>query len=96
MRPGSHFRRALYDPDDPHALILFEPPPYSEAQKMKMKQKDIKLHVLVDPALARVLRPHQRAGIKFLFNCVTGKFFSWIESLGVKDAGSNLAWALFF
>jgi len=26
----------------------------------------------VDPALTKVLRPHQREGVKFMFDCVTG------------------------
>ena len=34
---------------------------------------DVRVHVLVDPMLAKVLRPHQRAGVKFLFECVTGE-----------------------
>ncbi len=28
--------------------------------------------VVVDPVLARVLRPHQREGVKFMWDCVMG------------------------
>jgi len=30
-------------------------------------------HVVVDPVLAKVLRPHQIEGVKFLYRCTTGK-----------------------
>jgi DNA repair and recombination protein RAD54 and RAD54-like protein len=30
-------------------------------------------HVVVDPILAKVLRPHQIEGVKFLYRCTTGK-----------------------
>ncbi|XP_064625416.1 DNA repair and recombination protein RAD54-like isoform X2 [Lineus longissimus] len=30
------------------------------------------VHVVVDPVLSRVLRPHQREGVKFMYDCVTG------------------------
>jgi hypothetical protein len=28
--------------------------------------------VVVDPSIARNLRPHQREGVKFMFDCITG------------------------
>jgi len=28
--------------------------------------------VVVDPLLCKVLRPHQREGVKFMYDCVTG------------------------
>jgi len=28
--------------------------------------------VVVDPILSRVLRPHQREGVQFMYDCVTG------------------------
>ncbi len=28
--------------------------------------------VVVDPILCKVLRPHQREGVKFMYDCVTG------------------------
>lgn len=31
-----------------------------------------KVHVVVDPMLSAVLRPHQREGVKFMYDCVTG------------------------
>ncbi|KAI8371788.1 P-loop containing nucleoside triphosphate hydrolase protein [Radiomyces spectabilis] len=37
------------------------------------KQETKKVHVVVDPVLAKVLRPHQIDGVKFLFRCTTGK-----------------------
>ena len=32
-----------------------------------------KVAVVIDPRLAKVLRPHQIEGVKFLYNCVTGR-----------------------
>ena len=70
-RRGS-IRRALYDPDEPNALIFYAPPALSENEKIKVDMSKFPVHVLVDPCLSRVLRPHQRAGVKFLYDCVTG------------------------
>jgi hypothetical protein len=28
--------------------------------------------VVVDPMLGKILRPHQREGVKFMYDCVTG------------------------
>ncbi|KAF9429051.1 DNA-dependent ATPase protein rad54 [Entomortierella beljakovae] len=37
------------------------------------KQKEApKVHVVVDPVLGRVLRPHQVEGVKFMYKCTTG------------------------
>lgn len=30
------------------------------------------VHVVVDPVLAAILRPHQREGVKFMYDCTTG------------------------
>lgn len=30
------------------------------------------MHVVVDPTLSKVLRPHQREGVKFMYDCITG------------------------
>nr|XP_027196648.1 DNA repair and recombination protein RAD54-like [Dermatophagoides pteronyssinus] len=63
-------RRPLFDPDAPNALILYEPPPLNALEKLT--KKDNKVHVVVDPVLCNVLRPHQREGVKFMWDCVTG------------------------
>ncbi|BFY99558.1 hypothetical protein BsWGS_02598 [Bradybaena similaris] len=39
---------------------------------MKMDLEQVPVHVVVDPVLAQVLRPHQREGVKFMYDCVTG------------------------
>ena len=31
------------------------------------------MHVVIDPMLCNILRPHQREGVKFMYECVTGK-----------------------
>ncbi|KAG0203509.1 DNA-dependent ATPase protein rad54 [Mortierella sp. GBA30] len=37
------------------------------------KQKELpKVHVVVDPVLGRILRPHQVEGVKFMYKCTTG------------------------
>jgi len=35
-------------------------------------KKEIRVHVVVDPILCKVLRPHQREGVKFMYDCITG------------------------
>ena len=41
---------ALHDPDAPNALVLYQPPEDSKEE----------VHVVVDPVLGDILRPHQR------------------------------------
>ncbi|XP_065345333.1 DNA repair and recombination protein RAD54-like [Cloeon dipterum] len=71
MRRGG-MRRALHDPDEPNALVLYHPPEISANEKLKIDQDKILVHVVVDPVLTAVLRPHQREGVQFMYNCVTG------------------------
>ncbi|ENN73266.1 hypothetical protein D910_02829, partial [Dendroctonus ponderosae] len=64
-------KRALYDPNMPNALVLFAPPPQTMHDKLK-SDKNTLVHVVVDPQLGNILRPHQREGVKFMYDCVTG------------------------
>ncbi|XP_014220729.1 DNA repair and recombination protein RAD54-like [Trichogramma pretiosum] len=66
-------RRALHDPDEPNALVVYSPPELSEHESLKIDEKNKLVHVVVDPILCNVLRPHQREGVKFMYECVTGK-----------------------
>ncbi|EZA62787.1 hypothetical protein DMN91_007087 [Ooceraea biroi] len=66
-------RRPLHDPDEPNALIVYSPPELSEHERLKVDQTKLLVHVVVDPVLCNVLRPHQREGVKFMYECVTGK-----------------------
>lgn len=68
----STIRRALHDPFSCNALVLYEPPQYSEHEKLTSDPTKIQVHVVVDPVLSNVLRPHQREGVKFMYDCVTG------------------------
>ncbi|ORY28461.1 putative DNA recombination and repair protein Rad54B [Naematelia encephala] len=36
------------------------------------KKKDVKVPVVIDPRLSKILRPHQVEGVKFLYRCTTG------------------------
>jgi hypothetical protein len=58
----SRVRRALYDPNTPNALVLYAPPELSQHEKMKGEGPAL-VHVVVDPALANILRPHQRGQV---------------------------------
>ncbi|XP_070519810.1 DNA repair and recombination protein RAD54-like isoform X10 [Cardiocondyla obscurior] len=66
-------RRPLHDPNDPNALIVYIPPELSEHDRIKVDSTKQLVHVVVDPILCNVLRPHQREGVKFMYECVTGK-----------------------
>ena len=39
---------------------------------MTTNKDNVPVHVVVDPLLCKVLRPHQREGVKFMYDCVTG------------------------
>uniref|UniRef100_A0A670ILR3 RAD54 like n=1 Tax=Podarcis muralis TaxID=64176 RepID=A0A670ILR3_PODMU len=66
-------RHALHDPFEEGALVLYEPPPLTAHDQLKIDKDKVPVHVVVDPVLSRVLRPHQREGVKFLWECVTGR-----------------------
>lgn len=66
-------RRALHDPDEPNALVLYRPPSISTHDKLKVDPSKIQVAVVVDPVLGNILRPHQREGVKFMYDCVTGQ-----------------------
>ncbi|XP_021106446.1 DNA repair and recombination protein RAD54-like isoform X2 [Heterocephalus glaber] len=66
-------RRALHDPLEEGALVLYEPPPLSAHDQLKLDKEKLLVHVVVDPVLSKVLRPHQREGVKFLWECVTSR-----------------------
>ncbi|CAI5777252.1 repair and recombination RAD54-like [Podarcis lilfordi] len=55
-------RHALHDPFEEGALVLYEPPPLTAHDQLKIDKDKVPVHVVVDPVLSRVLRPHQREG----------------------------------
>ncbi|CEL61521.1 DNA repair and recombination protein RAD54B [Rhizoctonia solani AG-1 IB] len=60
----------LYDPNADGALVLTPP---NEAHQKKHNTKNLPVvPVVVDPMLARFLRPHQREGIQFMYESVMG------------------------
>ena len=65
-------RQPLHDPFEENALVLYEPPEISEHDKLYVDATKVPVHVVVDPMLSKVLRPHQREGVKFMYDCVTG------------------------
>ncbi|CCW62512.1 unnamed protein product [Phytomonas sp. EM1] len=56
----------LHDPDRPGAVVLF----YANYKRDAHGRTQVS--VVVDPILGDKLRPHQRIGVKFLFDCITG------------------------
>lgn len=66
------FRRALHDPFACNALVLYTPPEIPVANQLKVDKSKILVHVVVDPVVGNILRPHQREGVLFMYECVTG------------------------
>ncbi|KIH51475.1 hypothetical protein ANCDUO_18439 [Ancylostoma duodenale] len=69
----SRMRVAMFDPYAENAVVLYAPPPLSVHEQMNMKEEEKLVHVVVDPVLGNILRPHQREGVKFMYDCVTGR-----------------------
>ncbi|KAL5354837.1 helicase [Pseudogymnoascus australis] len=55
---------ARHDPHAPGALVMKRPKDCPRGKQI--------VDVVVDPLLAKKLRPHQREGVKFLYECVMG------------------------
>jgi DNA repair and recombination protein RAD54B len=53
-----------HDPNQPGALVMKRPATVPKGKRI--------VDVVVDPILAKHLRPHQREGVKFLYECVMG------------------------
>ncbi|KAE8144545.1 SNF2 family N-terminal domain-containing protein [Aspergillus avenaceus] len=53
-----------HDPKQPGALVMKRPSSVPKGKRI--------VDVVVDPILAKHLRPHQREGVKFLYECVMG------------------------
>mgnify|MGYP002717821235 CR=1 FL=1 len=64
-------KRSLHDPFEEGSLVLYSPPETSLHDQMKNNSEQ-KVHVVVDPVLSSILRPHQREGVKFMWDCCTG------------------------
>ena len=58
---------ALHDHDRENAVVLFR-----ADYKRDMNGRPI-VSVVVDPVVGDKLRPHQRIGVQFLFDCITGE-----------------------
>lgn len=59
-----------YDPDAPGAVVMKRP---SKSHATKYNKKNLPIvDVVVDPILGSLLRPHQREGVKFMYECVMG------------------------
>lgn len=70
-------RRALHDPNACNALVLYTPPEQQTTatsihDKLLQDKSKILVHVVVDPVVGNILRPHQREGVRFMYDCVTG------------------------
>ncbi|KAI1786543.1 P-loop containing nucleoside triphosphate hydrolase protein [Ganoderma leucocontextum] len=60
----------LHNPDASDAVVMKAP---SKEHQAKFNKKNFPVvPVVVDPVLARHLRPHQKEGIQFLYECVMG------------------------
>ncbi|KAF5394143.1 hypothetical protein PHET_12164 [Paragonimus heterotremus] len=56
----SSSRVALHDPYEEGALVLFSPPEITAHDALKQDAEMQLVHVVVDPMLSKILRPHQR------------------------------------
>ncbi|SCU66368.1 DNA repair and recombination protein RAD54, putative [Trypanosoma equiperdum] len=59
--------KSLHDPDREGAVVLFH------AHYKRDVNGRLQVSVVVDPIIGDKLRPHQRIGVKFLFDCITGQ-----------------------
>ncbi|KAI0638193.1 P-loop containing nucleoside triphosphate hydrolase protein [Trametes polyzona] len=68
--PKPKARGPLHNPDAPGAVVMKAP---SKEHQAKFNKKNLPVvPVVIDPVIARHLRPHQKEGVQFLYECVMG------------------------
>lgn len=82
-------RRALHDPFACNALVLYTPDELNEHDRLKVDKTKILVHVVVDPVVGNILRPHQREGVKFMYECVTGVKGEFNGCIMADEVGIN-------
>ena len=76
VRPKLNLKNGpLHDPEAENAIVLHHPRVLSATEQLHAmtSKAEQEVHVVVDPILSKVLRPHQIDGVRFLYNCVTGR-----------------------
>lgn len=98
--------RPRHDPLAPNALVLFSPPQSTTSAATTpgggagagAGSADAQVAVVVDPLLTRFLRPHQREGVSFMYNCVAlaehGCILADDMGLGKTLQSITLLWTL--
>lgn len=75
------YKGPLHDPEAENAIVLHHPKVLSAEEQLQAlkstaiggSKPKVEVHVVVDPMLGKILRPHQIDGVRFLYNCVTGR-----------------------
>ena len=62
--------------------------PFNPTESMKKKFANVP--VVIDPKLAKILRPHQVEGVKFLYRCVTGLVMKDFLDQQLASQSSNI------
>eukprot|EP00002_Diphylleia_rotans_P029425 TRINITY_DN5995_c0_g1_i3.p1 TRINITY_DN5995_c0_g1~~TRINITY_DN5995_c0_g1_i3.p1 ORF type:complete len:786 (+),score=126.90 TRINITY_DN5995_c0_g1_i3:409-2766(+) len=61
--------RPLHSPSMPDAFVLYMPEIQPSHTDLLKRQK---VPIVVDPILSKCLRPHQKEGVRFMFECLSG------------------------
>ncbi|KAI3387468.1 hypothetical protein SNEBB_005917 [Seison nebaliae] len=65
-------KRSLFDPNEENALIIYSPPIFTKEELLYINKEELEVHIVVDPIIGNKLRPHQREGVKFMYDAVEG------------------------
>eukprot|EP00775_Hariotina_reticulata_P011378 gene11378-11527_t len=74
---GSGSGLAMFDPNAPDALVLNAAESKDEPAQLQPRKREVP--VVVDPYIAKHLRPHQREGVVFMYECC----------MGLRDTGGD-------
>ncbi|EFX87055.1 RAD54B meiotic recombination protein, partial [Daphnia pulex] len=70
INQGVNEIKPRYNPNHPSALVMPRPP--TDIQWKESQRGTVIVDVVVDPTLSKNLRPHQREGVVFMYECLMG------------------------